>query len=450
VLFRSVYIKSRDGERELPLTKESSGETGIAIKYYHFHNAAGECAPAVYLVADDSLESEELSCHEVTGLGNGSELGSKGWLCFCKTRQANLTFYRWFAKTIVEPFVTKSRDVNNNKNLDGSPMRAFVTCDGEEAQIRVFQEAEMLILFLAALIDFGKTPASCSAICQSSDVSDFFKALKTLLANMHGQNWKKQSLCANLKIILRARAGISVANQDKIVDGLQKLVFGMQKVLNPDIIIKGYQRTGQDAPIGFDANGVPTMAKFEAQMRLCTSAITLEQMQNMKLQFPGMVDIMRRNGTITEAEMDAVNIPSFNFADSDKKPKDQRALHKQRAVVMNMDDCISKYKDYHLIRAEQAVARVLAEETRKAVAAARKADAEAKRAVKTAEKRRRDSLTPEERKEEATAKRKATALAKRVANVIPSPMIVPINQQDFFLSDNDSLFDSENDDEVGI
>ena len=60
-------------------------------------------------------------------------------------------------------------------------MRAFVTCDGEQKQIAVFQEEDLITLFKDALIDFGKTPASCSAICQSSDASPFFKATKKKL-----------------------------------------------------------------------------------------------------------------------------------------------------------------------------------------------------------------------------------------------------------------------------
>jgi len=115
-------------------------ESGIAIKYYHFHNAYGECAPG--------WASEAFDFVEIVGLGNGSEVGSKGWLCFCKSRQ-------WFAEFIVTPFVKTSRDINDNKNPDGSSMRAFVTCDGEEAQIRVFQEQRMLSLFADTLIDFG-------------------------------------------------------------------------------------------------------------------------------------------------------------------------------------------------------------------------------------------------------------------------------------------------------
>ena len=64
-------------------------------------------------------------------------------------------------------------------------MRAFVTCDGEAKQIEVFQETEMIDLINATLVDLGKTPASCSAVYQSSDVSPLFKAAKKRLASLN-------------------------------------------------------------------------------------------------------------------------------------------------------------------------------------------------------------------------------------------------------------------------
>jgi hypothetical protein len=52
------------------------------------------------------------------------------------------------------------------QNEDGTAMRFFLFCGGKAKQIDFFQEADMLQLFRQSLIDFAKTPASCSAICQ--------------------------------------------------------------------------------------------------------------------------------------------------------------------------------------------------------------------------------------------------------------------------------------------
>ena len=50
-------------------------------------------------------------------------------------------------------------------------MRAFVTRDGEQVEIKVFQQLDLIDVFSCALIDFGKIAASCGGIHQSSDVS---------------------------------------------------------------------------------------------------------------------------------------------------------------------------------------------------------------------------------------------------------------------------------------
>ena len=104
-------------------------------------------------------------------------------------------------------------------------MRAFVYCDGEPIQIALFQEPHMLTMFKEALVDFGKRPASGSAICQASDVRNFFKASKkrvkslysdimrdvdleedimTTLTEMKFASDKKRLICDALRLVARA------------------------------------------------------------------------------------------------------------------------------------------------------------------------------------------------------------------------------------------------------
>jgi hypothetical protein len=53
-------IVQKGEDEELPNTGKSSGETGIAIKYVHFHNSAGDVASAVYLIADPNMGVDEV------------------------------------------------------------------------------------------------------------------------------------------------------------------------------------------------------------------------------------------------------------------------------------------------------------------------------------------------------------------------------------------------------
>lgn len=295
-------------------------------------------------------------------------------------------------------------------------MRAFVMCDGEESQIRIFQEQEIRDVLAEELVDFGKTPASCSAILQSSDVSLFFKSTKQLLKTVLSQpSYKSTMLQRNLKTAFtyyrqQRTTDLSSAMESKIIDSLQQICYTIHKSLNPDIVKKGYIDCGQDAPISLDENGYETFTKYDKCMGKCTRKLSTNEYQVMKDQFIHFVLLMRNHGRITEAEMDEKNIPNYNNCDSDKKPKDQRALHKQRAVIMNAEDCVAAYANYQQ-RRQQAIAMETQRRLQRTVTAGER---QAARVAKEAEKRRRATLTEDERKAEANNKRRATLARKRL------------------------------------
>lgn len=332
-------------------------------------------------------------------------------------------------------------------------MRAFVMCDGEEAQIRVFQEPEIKQLMDENLIDFGKTPASCSGITQSSDVSFFFKATKGSLKHVHTKNYQDSSLERNLKTAFqhfRTRNGpttitsFTAAKETKLVDALQQICYTIHETIKPSIIENGYVWCGQNAPISLDANGNETMAKYEACMAKCTTQLSVEQCANLRANFPYFVEIMRARGRITEAEMDARDIPSFAEFDSNKTPKDQRALHKQRAVIMNSEECIAQYQAYQL----RKLNRITQIEGNRANVELNRAAVAARKAATAAEKRRRAGLTDDEKREEANAKRRATIARNRLQQEERANQI-PLNDE-ILQQINDQLPDTENGDENNV
>ena len=224
-----IVVKSEDAE--LPNNVKSSGEIGISMKYVRFHSSAGDYASAVYLIADPNMGIDEVVTHSVPGLVNDAKLGSAGWFCLRKTRQGNCNCYKCSAQTVAVPFVRSCSAISQSSSPDGRDMRAFVTCDGVEAQMKIFQEETMLSLFRDSLIDFGKTPASCSAICQSSNVSSYFRSMKTSLKSVKVKDWRNEALSKKFKSFLSARinSGITSCNQSKIVEGLKKISFSVQK-----------------------------------------------------------------------------------------------------------------------------------------------------------------------------------------------------------------------------
>jgi hypothetical protein len=209
-------------------------------------------APLVLIVADDTMEEGEF----FAGLSHTQLVDATGFSVFTKTRNCNTAFYRWYAHNVVAPFVLKCREAYSNQNPDGTPMRAFVVCDGEPSQITVFQEDFILQLMAESLIDFGKSPASCSAITQASDDSDFFKASKKKLVCISLSNYIHPGLDKKLKELLLGRLTtdgehrLTSANRALICNSLQQVVYSIQHVLTPEIVKTGYKRIGQ-FPVSF-------------------------------------------------------------------------------------------------------------------------------------------------------------------------------------------------------
>lgn len=109
-----VYIKDEEQDSAKPVTAESSGDTCIFIKLYHYHNAFGTIAAPVYVIADNTLSEGAFEVYPVKGLSrHGGDGNGLGYVCFTKTRAANDEFYKWFNDFVVIPFILQIREDND-------------------------------------------------------------------------------------------------------------------------------------------------------------------------------------------------------------------------------------------------------------------------------------------------------------------------------------------------
>jgi len=118
-----------------------------------------------------------------------------------------------------------------------------MTCDGEARQIELFQEQQILRALATNLIDLGKIAASCSAICQAFDVSDFFKATKKVLDHVILEDYKDERLFNNIITALDQR--FTTEKRKHIADSLCQAIYVIRDSLAEKIIKQGYQRCGQ-------------------------------------------------------------------------------------------------------------------------------------------------------------------------------------------------------------
>ena len=128
---------------------------------------------------------------------------------------------------------------------------AFVSCDGEESQIRVLTRAAVAKRFADQRIVVGKTPRSCSGICQAADISDGFKAEKKMLGNVEAEifdNLLLKEALTRLFIQYKADNVSSTLTASKIKSyssGLQAMTYVAQNVQTSRVVQEGYTQFGQ-------------------------------------------------------------------------------------------------------------------------------------------------------------------------------------------------------------
>ena len=81
-------------------------------------------------------------------------------------------------------------------------------------------------------------------------------------------------------------------------------------------------------------------------MRQCRSELTLDMHTKMKEALPLVAECYLAQGFVTESELDHVDVISVNDQLRNQKPKDERVLHQQRAVIMNYTEVSERYRAY--------------------------------------------------------------------------------------------------------
>ena len=138
---------------------------------------------------------------------------------------------------------------------------------------------------------------------------------------------------------------------------------------------------------------------FKTIMCKCTTTIPAIKFQNMKVALPDLSVYFSQPGRLTEEIIDQHNIMSISNQASRQKPKDQRVLHQESAILLTATYSFVKYNINRLdhimapiVSAERIKLRNIAHVDKKmAVEVIRKA-IEDRKATKAAEKRQWKSL----------------------------------------------------------
>lgn len=150
----------------------------------------------------------------------------------------------------------------------------------------------------------------------------------------------------------------SIDKKAKLRDALQRIAWTIRETRTSTMVIDGYRRVGWTP--------IPSLA---AAMSLCTASLSVTEMSTLEAEWDHMAAIYRQKGVLTEEDMSMANIVSLDLTRG-SKPKDERAIHQQRAVVVNSPRCVQFYREYKIKKADEK--RQL--EQRRMIAATRKSN----------------------------------------------------------------------------
>ena len=202
-------------------------------------------------------------------------------------------------------------------------MRAWLYGDGEAIVGKALEDEVVKLELIEALIDLGKTPASCSARTQASDISDEFKAEKKVLKHIANRDWDNDPNLKNrLKAIFNTRPSLSQEFRRKGINALLQLTIASKNVMTQNIVTKGYHKYGQGAELS-----------FKRIISACSATISPRDFKIMEEAMPEAVAVMQRDFCLTETAMDKWGIINVNRERG--LPKDQRATHRMRAVLVS-------------------------------------------------------------------------------------------------------------------
>lgn len=340
----TTFIVTVDGKNRLVITVKVEGDTrplslvddeslDIFIKWMHMGSAAGEAIPFVLLVAVDALGPDECEVFEVPGMTYTVVAGTVGYLCFTKTRAGNAKFFNWFIRQIVIP------KIEAGKIFYKIETKAFTTCDGEAMILDEVFNKEIQKELIAAGIDLGKIPASCSGILQPSDVSPLFRATKTKLRSMLekyliGDNPVVEEHIMTVLAELQERHSIAIGSEQKkkIAHGAISVARAAQEVVRPRLIEAGFTDCGQ-----YPLN-------FEKLMNQCYTTLTPEVLKTLRAAEDANVEYFLEHGYLSEEQMTLTGIP---ICDGERGiPRDQAVLHHQRAVLLTHDATRERHQEY--------------------------------------------------------------------------------------------------------
>ena len=355
------YLVKEEGcsLKAAPAEKTKGDPTGLfTIKYYLLMGATGTSSTPVYVFQDDRMGADDIETYSVLGLGVGTDITADGYVVFMKSRAGNKSFFSWLNYNIIIPYVSKVRLASNLTKEDP----VWFQLDGEDVQIKVYEDDGMRRVLEAENIIIGKPSGSTTEKTQPCDCGNCFKGPKTLMKSTDGRSVRHLDAHANrVREVVKeqehkykSRGNISANNKNHMVQGLLRVVYALQNSIRPRMIIESFEKAGI-WPLD-----------FQKILRLCTTRMSDSEVHRAMDYLPRGIKHIRKYGEISDAIL-AVN----GF---DGESKDHLVKSKRRSIILNNKNFVEKE-----IRKQELKALLKEETERKRKARNEKASEKRKR-----------------------------------------------------------------------
>lgn len=124
-------VYEHKADNEAPITRVDNSGLELFIKSFFYHNAAGDLAPLVLVVMDETMDSDIIDPYQLPGGSWKGAVDSPAWVVFSKSRGGSRRLFSWFLETVIIPFVNHVRH-HYHEAFDSYILEtAYIHCDGE-------------------------------------------------------------------------------------------------------------------------------------------------------------------------------------------------------------------------------------------------------------------------------------------------------------------------------
>lgn len=313
--------RSEIGHLRLQPVKDNAGGMNLFIKSFLLISAAGFSGNAVYIVADANMESNSIDVYESYHLSHHSNVESKGFVVFCKTRQLCKEFFTWYIKDYFIPTVAKVRNIYGYSREN----RALLTLDGEDIQLAPYKNPEIQKMLSDSNIEVAKSPASTTAATQPCDVGNCFKAAKTSLKRINDCQISHltESIDAVTNLVQKHCQLVQKLEKDvvrSIVYGLMRIKYACSSAYKPSTIEHSFAKSGA---YPFDIVKV---------LRNCSTPASDIEVQHIMKALPDLTKLYKKQGQLCEADFEEFNIRKS--PQNSTISKDKLTISRRRTVTL--------------------------------------------------------------------------------------------------------------------